>query len=225
MWDAGRNAIIKMQERRIQELERAIEEMERRDEAVLRMLKDATKDGNTDEYEIDTMMRLLAPMEKDRKREIWREGTECSVWASGKGRWWQESQSREIDNEIDRQMMRLINQLYEYLQGELPKGVTCFVPKLSKDNAFSVIWFLQEVIGCLPSKYEKCSECDEIYNSEAEGHYSELNGKSYCGGCWEDGAPVTLCWDCGADVFSEESWSEEYNEYLCDQCKKERERK
>ena len=73
MWDAGRNAIIKMQEKRIQELERAIEEMERRDEAVLRMLKDAAKDGNTDEYEIDTMMKLLAPMEKDRKREIWRE--------------------------------------------------------------------------------------------------------------------------------------------------------
>jgi len=78
-----------------------------------------------------------------------------------------------------------VSKLYEYLTGE-------FRPKLSQNKAFSLIYYLQETIHCLPDTIEKCDVCGELYNTDCEGFWFddqyELNGKplpkkywgSYC---------------------------------------------
>jgi hypothetical protein len=218
VFEQGKDAKIKMQEHQIRELKYALEQMQNRADAIRYLLEE---EGETiPKYTINSMIEMLAPMEQKNSRTIFRKNREVHISSTEESRWFQ--QHRIIDAEIERKEMKQINTLYEYLQGNLPDGVKCFAPKLSEEDAFSVIWFLQECINCLPQKHERCSICGEIYNSENEGHYSELNGESYCGGCWDGDAPVTLCWDCGDDIFTEDSWSDEYGEYLCEKCKKER---
>jgi len=218
-WEQGQEALIKMQEKQIRELEHVLDQMQRRDDAVLHCLEE--HEWSLDKWEANNIRAMLSPLEKDR-RQIFRTEDGVSIFQTGKGRWFQGDVFTLIDREINRKEMKRINTLYEYLQGNLPNGVTCYAPKLSKKKAFSVIWFLQEVINCLPQKFECCSICGDIYDSESEGHHSDLTGKSYCGNCFENDAPVTRCWDCGEDVLTDKAWSEKYNEYLCENCKKER---
>jgi len=223
LWDEAKDAKIRLQEKQIQELEYALKRMQERADAVEYYLEVNCDLSNGAKRDIQG---LLAPLCKsDSRPRICRDGKNCFVSSADKGMYFHNPQSRDINDLIERKLLRLVNTLYEYLQGTLPKGVECFTPKLSEEDAFSVIWFLQECIGCLPAKYEQCSICKEIYNSEAEGHHSELNGESYCGGCWDGNGEVTLCWDCATDVFTETSWCDEYSEYLCDECKKERDEK
>lgn len=74
-----------------------------------------------------------------------------------------------------------INEFYQFLQGELPEGISVRPKiKLSKKQAFSIIWFLQEKFPLLPDHIEQCSECGELYDSHSQGHHSELTGKFYC---------------------------------------------
>ena len=125
-----------------------------------------------------------------------------------------------MDREIT---LEKIDELYNYLQGVRPKNLSgnSPVPKLSGKKAFEIIWFLQEITECLPQKYERCSTCGKIYDSETEGFYSELNAGHYCDYC-RDYAPVTKCWDCGEDVWAKKAYSKKYEVYLCGKCKKQR---
>jgi len=73
--------------------------------------------------------------------------------------------------------------LYDYLKGiRLPTGVTCKMPKLSADVAFSLIWFLQEIMHCLPDNIEQCDGCKMLFDSDSAGYYLddqyELDGKT-----------------------------------------------
>lgn len=87
-----------------------------------------------------------------------------------------------------------VAELYEYLSGgEMPDGVKCWQPKMSKTHAFDVIWFLQEITHCLPDHIERCQGCDDLYDTDCEGYYLddqyELNGKELpkkYWGCWCD---------------------------------------
>jgi len=223
LWDEAKDAKIRLQEKQIQELEYALRRMQERADAIEYYLEEHCDLNSNAKRDIQG---LLAPLYKsDSRPRIFRDGKNSFVSSTDKGMYFHNPQSKDIDDLIESKIFRAINTLYKYLQGTLPKGVECFAPKLSEEDAFSVIWFLQECIGCLPSKYERCDDCGDIYNSEAEGHHSELNGKSYCGGCWDSNGEVTLCWDCATDIFTEDSRSEEYNEYLCEECKKERDEK
>ncbi|KKN08142.1 hypothetical protein LCGC14_1059540 [marine sediment metagenome] len=76
-----------------------------------------------------------------------------------------------------------INILYEYLKGEgMPTGVSCLMPKLKPKKAFSVIWFLQEILHCLPDNIEQCDDCKDLYDTDSEGHILDdqydLDGKT-----------------------------------------------
>ncbi len=98
--------------------------------------------------------------------------------------------SKEITTEI-------IQEFMDFLMGtELPEGMTIsHPPKLKAGPAFSIIWFLQEHIGVLSPKFEKCDECDVIFNSYSEGFCLgedyDLDGKTlpekywghYCDNC------------------------------------------
>lgn len=73
---------------------------------------------------------------------------------------------------------------HQFLQGHVPEGVsTRRFKKMNADQAFTVIWFLQEVCNLLPDHYEMCHNCQTIYDDWREGHYNEKTGKCYCGSC------------------------------------------
>ena len=116
-----------------------------------------------------------------------------------------------------------IKELYEYLKGESnPKGLESkFKPKLSRDEAFHLIWFLQEITKIIPVNFEACSVCDSIYDSDREGHHSDITGKFYCDNCAWDNQHIAFCDDCGIEIDMEEC-PMLYSEYLCDDCRKKR---
>lgn len=65
-----------------------------------------------------------------------------------------------------------VDVLYRFLKGEgLPEGVTCKMPKLKPKVAFDVIWFLQEVMHCLPDHIEQCEGCGCLFDSDSEGYH------------------------------------------------------
>jgi len=60
--------------------------------------------------------------------------------------------------------------LYRFLQGQVPDCLTLETPPaLTKGQAFSVIYYLQEILHIIPDKYEKCRECGDLFDSELEG--------------------------------------------------------
>jgi hypothetical protein len=64
-----------------------------------------------------------------------------------------------------------INEFGRFLtKGETPEGVEVGrMPKISRQAANSIIWFLQEVTGVFPDNFEQCRECGEWFNYDNEG--------------------------------------------------------
>jgi len=64
-----------------------------------------------------------------------------------------------------------LQEFSEWLQGEKKIDRMHFVeqPKLSRQAAFSVIYYLQERLGILSDDYEMCQTCGCIYDSANEG--------------------------------------------------------
>lgn len=71
--------------------------------------------------------------------------------------------------------------LYRFLQGECPEPF-CIeaMPNLSPEQAFSVIYYLQEGLHILPDKYEQCRVpgCNALFDSEQDGCLA-----GYCDSC------------------------------------------
>lgn len=78
-----------------------------------------------------------------------------------------------MNNIIDLNKIELtdIEKFFDWLQGgECTENVNfAATPNLTADEAFSVIYYLQEVLKILPDKYERCKGCGEIYDSDMEG--------------------------------------------------------
>lgn len=95
-------------------------------------------------------------------------------------------------------------ELYDFLRGECdvcedykrPKNIEftlkgnklytekSHLPKLTDEQAFLVIYALQEVYGLIPDTYEKCSSCGNLYDSDEEGKVHDED--NYCDLCYED---------------------------------------
>ena len=93
-----------------------------------------------------------------------------------------------------------VTELYDYLAGDnMPDGVHCWQPKMSRKHAFDVIWFLQQITGCLPDHIERCEGCDNLFDTDHEGYclddQYELDGKTLPKKYWGD-----WCQDCAPDV-------------------------
>ena len=58
------------------------------------------------------------------------------------------------------------------------------LPNLTDEQAFLVIYVLQEAYGIIPFNYEQCSYCGELYDSDKEYDYTRPVG--YCAACWTE---------------------------------------
>jgi hypothetical protein len=79
-----------------------------------------------------------------------------------------------------------VEELFRFLQGEKIEGVIItseVMPKLTSDQAWSVIWLLQEHLGALPDNYERCDECGEIYDAYCTGTNNDETGATWCENC------------------------------------------
>ena len=74
-----------------------------------------------------------------------------------------------------------VEELYQFLQGEIPKGIICKSPHLSQRKAFTIIWFLQEHLRIIPDVFERCVRCGELFDSSREG--GQRNKRIYCDYC------------------------------------------
>jgi hypothetical protein len=82
-----------------------------------------------------------------------------------------------------------INEFYKFLQGEIPKSIKMTKksrPNLTKEQAFSVIWFLQEHMQVLPERFEYCNGCQRMFDTHDEG-YSVYRGRLYGDECCNGG--------------------------------------
>lgn len=78
--------------------------------------------------------------------------------------------------------LKQTEEFYEFLQGNLPEGIYMKPrPKLSQRRAFDVIWYLQEHLRLIPSNYERCCSCGDLYDSDNSGGHKK--DRCYCDNC------------------------------------------
>lgn len=72
---------------------------------------------------------------------------------------------------LDKIELEKVQAFYRWLQGGEPPERMSFKkqPHLTADEAFSVIYYLQEELEILPDNIEKCRECGELFDSCNEG--------------------------------------------------------
>jgi len=72
---------------------------------------------------------------------------------------------------IEDSTLEKVQEFYEWLQGGAgPEKIEFRTkPRLTEDEAFSVVYYLQEELGILPDCYEQCRKCKGLYDSCNEG--------------------------------------------------------
>lgn len=63
-------------------------------------------------------------------------------------------------------------ELFSFLQGTSPDGYKIqrgHMPKLTPDQAWTVIWYLGNLYWQVPDYIERCCGCGDLYNSEGGG--------------------------------------------------------
>lgn len=78
-----------------------------------------------------------------------------------------------------------VQEFYEFLQGNIPyndaqKITFTKPPKVSKETAVDIIYYLQEVAHIIPDTYESCKKCGDFFDSDNDGC---LAGFCECCGC------------------------------------------
>lgn len=70
-----------------------------------------------------------------------------------------------------------VDQLYKFLKGEDDLGFTFkdedYLPKLTDEQAFRIIYVLQERFRTIPDTIEKCDCCGGLFDTECEGYVCE----------------------------------------------------
>ena len=87
----------------------------------------------------------------------------------------------------ERSPLDQVQELFDFLQGIVPDGYKIpddHVPRLSPDQAWTVVWFLGNLYWQVPDHIERCDDCGCLFNSEAEGGGTE-DGPNFCESCWD----------------------------------------
>ena len=53
---------------------------------------------------------------------------------------------------------------------------------VTPEEAFEIIYYLQEKMHIIPDKFEICRSCNVVYDSDFEGSWNEEKG-GFCGFC------------------------------------------
>lgn len=106
--------------------------------------------------------------------------------------------------ELEKITLEQVQEFHSWLQGNSCPDDVEFIqsPKLTPEEAFSVIYYLQEKLEVLPDKYEICRECKDIYDSESEGTHIDEESTVVKDGEEIDG-----------------DFTEELHGYYCDSCR------
>ena len=96
--------------------------------------------------------------------------------------------SEQNDRDLER-----TQQLYDFLQGKLPESCTVprkERPKLTPDQAWTVIWYLGNQYWQVTDCVERCGVCGRLYHTEQEGGYLDYGKPPYgfCEDCLESEA-------------------------------------
>lgn len=90
-------------------------------------------------------------------------------------------------NDID---LERTEELFRLLQGELPEGYKIprkEIPKLTADQAWTVIWYLGNQYWQVTDRVARCDVCGGLYHAWQDGHTLDF-GKapySFCSSCME----------------------------------------
>lgn len=93
------------------------------------------------------------------------------------------SNQKNKPDDVDR-----VRELFSFLQGTVPPGYHVQderVPQLTADQAWAVVWYVQELHWQVPDSIERCDLCGELFDSDAEGGYTD-DGPQHdfcCGAC------------------------------------------
>ena len=91
-------------------------------------------------------------------------------------------------SEDKRDELERVEELFAFLQGQMPDDThvaKSHRPKLSADQAWTVIWYLGNEYWQVPDYIERCDLCGELFNSEAGGACLDYGKAPYhfCDNC------------------------------------------
>lgn len=76
------------------------------------------------------------------------------------------------DQETARSELERTQELFDFLQGMIPEGYKIkrdSRPKLTAEQAWTVIWYLGNQYWQVPDHIDRCDLCGDLYDSEREG--------------------------------------------------------
>lgn len=81
------------------------------------------------------------------------------------------------------ELFERVEKFYDFLQGRGFDSITVqHPPRLSADEAFAIIYVLQEGLYLIPDHFEQCLACGRLFDAHSEGHYEDEVGH-VCDGC------------------------------------------
>ena len=94
----------------------------------------------------------------------------CEVVSQNMIRHMDKNDRKIIDSMVQVASFDETSDLYRWLQGEKMEGYEIQnQPNLNQEQAFAVIYILQEGFGFIPDIFEKCDVCGNLYDSDMEG--------------------------------------------------------
>lgn len=93
-----------------------------------------------------------------------------------------------MSDESKKTALERTEELFQFLQGQLPEGYTIFRkkrPKLTADQAWTVIWYLGNQYWQVTDHIERCDVCGDLYETWSEGGCLDFGKAPYffCGSC------------------------------------------
>jgi hypothetical protein len=91
------------------------------------------------------------------------------------------------DPKYDPKDIESVRELHDFLTGtSVPEGIEIghgHQPRLTRKQAFTAIWFMQEHMGIIPDHYEQCDRCGHLFDDDCEGRYDDKKEKHFCDNC------------------------------------------
>ncbi len=84
--------------------------------------------------------------------------------------------------------LQVVEELFAFLQGTVPDGHIIeadHVPKLTDDQAWTVIWYLGNLYRQVSDHISRCDVCGCLYDTEREGECLDYGAEPYhfCENC------------------------------------------